>query len=89
MSYHLKHSAFIFLFLALIMSFPSHVYYRDVYGILTENGTCTNANVTIGNTTILLNQSYSDFIKNLTRDNQPLAELMCHIMENQGVKNYD
>ena len=60
--------------------FPSHV-----YGVLTDNGICTNGNITIGNETLILNQTAADFIKNLTLDNRIMAEMFCHSMLNETV----
>jgi len=83
--FSLRYSLFIFLILVLVLLFPSQFYYPEVYGVLTENGTCTNENLTIGNTTYILNQTLSDFIKRLTQDNRPLAELICQNMLNQNI----
>jgi hypothetical protein len=46
--------------------------------VVTENGTCTDGNVTIGNETRVLNQSGASFFKNLTMDNRLMAEVLCH-----------
>ena len=61
--------------------FSSYLYFEiypyTVFGLLTENGTCSSGDVTIGNTTSVENQSYADFIKKLSEHNRPLAEVMC------------
>jgi hypothetical protein len=53
--------------------------------VLTDNGICTNGNITIGNETLILNQTAADFIKNLTLDNRIMAEMICHSMLNETV----
>jgi len=63
--------------------FPSILYYIWANGILTENGTCTNGSTTIGNETRVLNQTTADYIKNLTKDNRVMAELICHSFLNE------
>ncbi len=78
--YPLKASTLVYFSLAIIIFFPSHV-----YGMLTDNGICTDGNTTIGNETSILNQTAADFIKNLTRDNRIMAEMFCHSMLNETV----
>ena len=68
------------LFLSSNYIFPSHV-----YGMLTDNGICTNGNITIGNETLILNQTAADFVKNLTLDNRIMAEMFCDSMLNETV----
>jgi hypothetical protein len=63
--------------------FTSIVYCIRAYGVLTENGTCTDGRTTIGNETRILNQSVAEYIKNLTKDNRVMAEMMCHSMLNE------
>lgn len=58
---------------------------NGVYGLLTENGSCMNGKVQLGNSSYIINQSYADFIKNLTKDNRPMAEVMCQSMVNQNI----
>ena len=60
--------------------FPSHI-----YGVPTDDGVCTNGNVTIGNKTQILNQSAADYLKTLTTDNLLMAQMMCHAMLNEAV----
>ena len=60
--------------------FPSHI-----YGVLTDDGICTNGVVTIGNETQILNQSAGDYLKTLTRDNLLMGQMMCHAMLNETV----
>lgn len=60
-------------------------YNTSLYAFLTENGTCTNGQVTVGNSTYILNQTYADWIKKLTSDNRPLAEIICQAILNQSV----
>jgi len=57
----LKDSIFIYLFIAIIF-FPVF----SVSGVLTENGTRTDGNITVVNRSYILNQTYADFIRNLT-----------------------
>lgn len=78
--YPLNASTLVCSSLAIIIFFPSHV-----YGVLTDNGICTNGNITIGNETLILNQTAADFIKNLTLDNRIMAEMFCHSMLNETV----
>ena len=67
----------VYVCLAILMFFlPS------VYGLLTDNGTCTNGTITIGNETQILNESAADFIKNLTTDNLEMAEIFCEAILN-------
>lgn len=63
--------------------FTSIVYCIRAYGVLTENGTCTDGRITIGNETRILNQTAAEYIKNLTKDNRVMAEMMCHSMLNE------
>jgi len=79
----LKESILICLVLALLTFFPSYFHFRQAHGILTENGICTNGNVTIHNQTQILNQSAGEYIKNLTTDNRLMAEIMCHALLNE------
>ena len=53
------------------------------YGTLSEDGTCTNGKIRVGNETLILNQPAADYIKNLTLDNRLVAEMMCHAMLNE------
>ena len=78
--YPLKASSLVYFSLTIIIFFPSHV-----YGVLTDNGICTNGNITIGNETLILNQTAADFIKNLTLDNRIMAEMFCYYMLNETV----
>lgn len=56
------------------------------HGSLTEDGICSNGQVSVGNEPLILNQPAADYIKNLTMDNRPLAEMMCHAMLNETTK---
>ena len=48
------------------------------HGILYENGTCTNENITnSGNRIINTSGTVNDFLKSLPSDNTILAELVC------------
>lgn len=69
----------------LMICLHFQAYSSTVFGLLTENGTCTSGNVIIGNKTHIENQSYADFITNLTEDNRPLAEVICENMLNLRV----
>jgi hypothetical protein len=80
----LKDSIFI-LILVVGMVFFHGIYRSSVSGILTENGTCTDGNVVVGNRTYNSNQTYAEWIRNLTNDNRPLAELICQTILNQSV----
>jgi hypothetical protein len=69
--------------------FTSIVYCIRAYGVLTENGTCTDGRITIGNETRILNRTVVEYIKNLTKDNRVMAEMMCHSMLNEtGTKKF-
>ena len=63
--------------------FTSLVYCIRVYGVLTENSNCTDGRIRIGNETRILNQTAAEYIKNLTKDNRVMAEMMCHSMLNE------
>lgn len=54
--------------------------------MLTEDGICSNGQVSVGNEPLILNQPAADYIKNLTMDNRPLAEMMCRAMLNETTK---
>lgn len=69
-----SHIIWIFVVVAMIC-LALNVHIRFINAILTENGTCTNGNVTVG----------IDFFKNLTNDNTQLAELMCQNMLNETI----
>lgn len=48
------------------------------HGILYENGTCTNENITnSGNRIINTSGTVNDFLKSLPSDNTILAEMVC------------
>lgn len=70
-----------------IVLFIAGTYRLSTNGLLTENGTCTNGNVTIGNRTFILKQTFANFIKNLTYDNRPLADIICQSLLNQSTAN--
>ena len=78
--YHLKASSLVYFAIPIMIFFPSHI-----YGVLTDDGICTNGNVTIGNETLILNQTAADYIKNLTLDNRIMAEMLCHSMLKETV----
>ena len=78
--YHLKASSVVYFAIPIMIFFSSHV-----YGMLTVDGVCTNGNMTIGNETLILNQTAADYIKNLTLDNRIMAEMLCHSMLNETV----
>lgn len=65
----------VILLFVMLLTYSIHV-----YGFLTENGTCNTGKTAIGNSTYILNQSYEDFIKNLTKNNRPMAEIICQDM---------
>jgi hypothetical protein len=70
--------------IVVLICVPLNVYIRSANGILAENGTCTNGNVTIGASQVNdTNRSTGDFFKNLTADNRHLAELICQNMLNE------
>ena len=76
--YPLKASSIVYFSIAIMIFFPSYI-----YGVLTDDGVCMNGNVTIGNKTLILNQTAADYIKNLTSDNRLMAQMMCHAMLNE------
>ena len=71
---------FIYLLLIALVIFIQLNY--ETYGMLTEDGICTNGKITIGNDSKILNQSSADFLKNLTMDNRPMAQIVCDAMLN-------
>jgi hypothetical protein len=74
-----------FFYLVVMIIFFSSMYRSGVNSALTENGTCMDGNVPLGNKTHSPNQTYAKFIKNLTSDNRPLAEIVCQALLNQSV----
>ena len=79
---------FLVLIVITITSLPLlNVCIRFIHAILTENGTCTNANVTKGaNQVTNRSQINEEYFKNLTSDNRQLAELICQNMPNETAK---
>ena len=71
---------FIYLLLIALVIFIQLNY--ETSGMLTEDGVCTNGKITIGNDSKILNQSSADFLKNLTMDNRPMAQIVCDAMLN-------
>lgn len=76
---------FLMYFITIAIFFPSHFYFQHIYGLLTEEGICTNGVVTIGNETQILNQSAAEYIKNLSSDNRLMGEVFCHAMLNETI----
>ena len=76
----MKASSVVYFAILIMIFFSSHV-----YGMLTDDGVCTNGNMTIGNETLILNQTAADYIKNLTPDNRIMGEMLCHSMLNETV----
>jgi hypothetical protein len=75
----------ILLVIAFMLLIASNFCFHYVYGIITEDGICTNGVVYVGNKTYILNQTYADFIKNLTNDNRILAEILCEQIMNLSI----
>lgn len=71
-----SHIILMFVMIAMVCV-TLNAYIRFINAMLSENGTCTNGNVTVG-----VNHSI-DFFRNLTSDNPQLAELMCDYMLNE------
>ena len=71
--------------MTITMFFLTDFYFKDTYGLLTEEGICTNGVVTIGNETQILNQSAAEYIKNLSSDNRLMGEVFCHTMLNETI----
>jgi len=74
-------------FITITMFFPPSFYFQYIYGLLTEEGICTNGVVTIGNETQILNQSAAEYIKNLSSDNRLMGEVFCHAMLNETMQD--
>ena len=72
----------VFLFIGLMVLFTFHVCSSQVYGILRENGVCTNGKITVANEVQVLNLSVADYIKKLMPDNRLMAEMLCHSILN-------
>ena len=72
-------------FITITIFFLPHLHFQHIYGLLTEEGICTNGVETIGNETQILNQSAAEYIKNLTSDNHLLGEVFCNAMLNETI----
>jgi hypothetical protein len=72
-------------FITITIFFLPHFYFQHIYGLLTEEGICTNGVVTIGNETQILNQSAAEYIKKLSSDNRIMGEVFCHAMLNETI----
>jgi hypothetical protein len=58
-----------------------------VNGLLYENGTCSNENVTkMYNQTVDTSGTVDDFLKSLPSDNTILAEIICQTDSNDTIK---
>ncbi len=71
--------------MAITIFFIPDFYFKHVYGLLTEEGICTNGVVIIGNETQILNQSAAEYIKNLSSDNRLMGEVFCHAILNETI----
>ena len=72
-------------FITITIFFSQHFYFEHIYGLLTEEGICTNGIITIGNETQIFNQSAAEYIKNLTSDNSQMGEIFCAAMLNETI----
>jgi hypothetical protein len=76
------------LLIIIITCLPIHLgsYPQLSQGILFENGTCINENLTnSSNYTINTNGTVGDFLKSLPSDNTILAELVCSDTLNETI----
>jgi hypothetical protein len=71
--------------MTITMFFLTDFYFNDIYGLLTEEGICTNGVLTIGNESQILNQSAAEYIKNLSSDNRLMGEVFCHAILNETI----
>lgn len=71
--------------MTIVIFFLPDLYFKHIYGLLTEEGICTNGVVTIGNETQILNQSAGEYIKNLSSDNRLMGEVFCSAMLNETI----
>ena len=71
--------------ITVMIFFIPHFYFQYIYGLLTQEGICTNGIVTIGNETQILNQSAAEYIKNLSSDNRLMGEIFCQAMLNETI----
>lgn len=71
--------------ITIMIFFIPHFYFQYIYGLLTQEGICTNGIVTIGNETQILNQSAAEYIKNLSSDNRLMGEVFCQAMLNETI----
>ncbi|HKQ20761.1 MAG TPA: hypothetical protein VJS91_01870 [Nitrososphaeraceae archaeon] len=76
---------FLIYLMTIAIFFPFTFYFQHIYGLLTEDGICTNGVVTIGNATQILNQSAGEYIKNLSSDNRLMGEVFCQAMLNETI----
>ena len=71
--------------MTITIFFLPDFYFKDIHGLLTEEGICTNGVVTIGNESQILNQSAAEYIKNLSSDNRLMGEVFCQSMLNETI----
>lgn len=71
--------------ITIMIFFIPLFYFQHIYGLLTQEGICTNGIVTIGNETQILNQSAAEYIKNLSSDNRLMGEVFCQAMLNETI----
>ena len=76
---------FFMFFTITTIFFLTYSCFQYGYGLLTEEGICTNGIVTIGNESQILNQSAAEYIKNLSRDNRLMGEVFCEAMLNETI----
>jgi hypothetical protein len=74
----LRVGIWIFTFTIILTIPPALWVFQIVNGVLYENGTCSNENVTkMYNQTANISGTVDDFLKSLPSDNVILAEMIC------------
>jgi hypothetical protein len=65
--------------LVIILAVPPFIWiFQFASGVLYENGTCTNENITrMSNRPVNTSGTVEDFLKSLPSDNTILAEIVC------------
>lgn len=82
----LRTGIWVFTFTIILTVPPALWVFQIVNGVLYENGTCSNENITkMYNQTIDTSGTVNDFLKSLPSDNAILAEMICQTDSNDTI----